>query len=171
MKTPTLLTNTSRWKIILAALKRSPTLRRSSNSVAVVEGVPPHALAPALFKRENCTSIQPLSMLYPCSKRSPPAILAVFSTRLKKSLIFTAFFCDFSLRSPFTLAIVPFGPGFYAEKHGVVGSRPASIRIGVERKIRRISILDGSQATEQNQGCGTHRRESRHSEENRRSLL
>ncbi len=30
---------------------------------------------------------------------------------------------------------------------GVVGSRPASIRIGVKRKIRRISILDGSQAT------------------------
>jgi len=35
----------------------------------------------------------------------------------------------------------------------------------VKSKFRRISILDGSQATQQDQGCGTHRRESRHTEE------
>src|SRR5258707_13464176 len=100
------------------------------------------------------------------------AILAVFSTHLQKNPHFSGLFCDFSLRSPFSLAIVPFGPGFCAGKHhGVVSSRPASIRIGVERKIRRISILDGSQATEQDQGCGNHRRESRPTEENRRSVL
>src|SRR2546426_9207603 len=95
-----LLTNTSRWRIILAASKPSPTLRRSSNSVGVVGGVPAHALAPALFKRENCTSIQPLSMLYPRSKRSPPAVLGVFSTRLKKASFlrpFLRFFLAFSI--------------------------------------------------------------------------
>src|SRR5712664_103287 len=83
---------------------------------------------------------------------------------------FSSLFCDFSLRSLISLVIVPFGPSFSQKNRG---SQLAACfdRIGVERKIRRISILDGSQATEQDQGCGTHRRESRHTEENRRSIL
>src|SRR2546426_12285895 len=111
-----LLTNTSRWKIILAASKRSPTLRRSSNSVAVVEGVPPHALA--LFKREklhvNSTLKHALSAFEALATRY---FSGVFHTPQKKPH-FYGLFCDFSLRSPFTLAIVPCGPSFFAEHQG-----------------------------------------------------
>src|SRR5713101_3171623 len=43
-------------------------------------------------------------------------------------------------------------------------------RFGVERQFRRISRLDG-QAIEQNESRISHRREGRHSQKNRRSLL
>src|SRR5882762_4216785 len=87
-----------------------------------------------------------------------------------KNSHFSRLFCDFSLRSAITLAIVAAARVFSVKNRG---SQLAACfdRIGVERKIRRISRLDGSQATEQDQGCGTHRRESRHTEENRRSIL
>src|SRR5437016_14391699 len=92
-----------------------------------------------------------------------------FHTRPKKLSFFQPFlrfflaFCDY-------LGYSPLRPEFFGEN---LGSQLAACfdRIGVERKNRRISRLDGSQATEQDQGCGTHRRESRHTEENRRSLL
>src|SRR5258708_38759761 len=98
------------------------------------------------------------------------AFSAVISTRFRKNRQFSRLFCDFSLRSAITLAIVAAARVFSVKNRG---SQLAACfdRIGVERKIRRISRLDGSQATEQDQGCGTHRRESRHTEENRRSIL
>src|SRR5712691_4650795 len=140
--------------------------RRFANSPNAASG----GLIFAFESRSNGQR-QASSPLHRRSNCSQPAVLAVISTRLQKNSHFPSLFCDFYLRSAIPLVIVPFGPSFSAGKHGAVSSRPASIRIGVERKIRRISILDGSQATEQDQGCGTHGRESRHIEEKRRSLL
>jgi hypothetical protein len=57
-----------------------------------------------------------------------------FHTPLKNPH-FSSLFCDFSLRSTLTLAIVPFGPGFSAGKHGVVSSRPASIASEWKEKL------------------------------------
>src|SRR4029077_1052282 len=69
-----------------------------------------------------------------------------FHTTAKKSSFFRPFL-RFFLAFSFFLGYSPLRRGFFAEKHRVVSSRPASIRFEVERKIRRISILDGSQAT------------------------
>jgi hypothetical protein len=71
------------------------------------------------------------------------AFSAVISTLLRKNSHFSSLFCDFSLRSAITLAIVAAARVFSVKNRG---SQLAACfdRIGVERKIRRISRLDGS---------------------------
>src|SRR6266404_4799692 len=109
----------------------------------------------------------------PFERRPParkPASVAAISTRPPKNTHFYKVFCDFPLRSLNSLAIVLGGPGFPRKTWGS-GLAACLDRIGVERKIRRISRLDGSQANEQDQDRVAHRRETQHIEENRRSIL
>jgi hypothetical protein len=59
------------------------------------------------------------------------AFLRVIHKRLSKKPHFSSLFCDFSLRSPFSLAIVPNGPSFSAAKQGFFArGLPRSFRGG-----------------------------------------
>jgi len=64
------------------------------------------------------------------STRGLHAFLTVILALLAKNLHFSSLFCDFSLRSPCSLAIVPNGPSFSAAKQGFFRSRPAPIVSG-----------------------------------------
>src|SRR5204862_907492 len=118
----------------------------------------------------NCPPLQPLGPVPTAFESLVTRCLSGdFHTPPRKSSFFQPFL-RFFLAFCFFLGYSPFRPEFFRWYMGGVGSRPASIRIGVERKIRRIRILDGSPATEHDQGCGANRRESRHSEDNRRTI-
>jgi hypothetical protein len=59
------------------------------------------------------------------------AFLRVIHKRLSKKPHFSGLFRDFSLRSSFTLAIVPNGPSFSAETQGIFArGLPRSFRGG-----------------------------------------
>jgi hypothetical protein len=79
------------------------------------------------------------------------------------------FFAVFRLRSQKALAIVPNGSDFSVQ----AGESPrlASRNARLTKKIRRIRILDGSQANEQDESRVAYRGEVRHSEENRSALF
>jgi hypothetical protein len=59
------------------------------------------------------------------------AFLRVIHKRLPQNPHFSGLFCDFSLRSAFSLAIVPNGPSFSAAKQGFFArGLPRSFRGG-----------------------------------------
>src|SRR6266705_4149969 len=131
---------------------------------------------PVRYIRDNLVQFGP-GRAFRNRARRQSAFLAVISTPSEKKSHFSGLFCDFSLRSCVSLAIVPSGPSLFAEKHG--GSELAacpdcigvcSDQSRVQRQFRRISRLDG-QATEQDEGRIPHGREGRHTEENRSSLF
>ncbi|HYW97909.1 MAG TPA: hypothetical protein VE822_02265, partial [Candidatus Elarobacter sp.] len=70
----------------------------------------------------------------------------MISTPFSKNPHFYGLFCDFALRSVFSLAIVPSGPSFFAGKWGELARGLLRFESEWKEKIRRISILDGSQA-------------------------
>src|SRR3979411_1296402 len=85
-----------------------------------------------------------------------------FCTCREKNRDLTAIFAVLRLRSVYAFAIVSCGPGFFLvfpRKIGVFWLGAGLDMFEGKRQIRRISRLNGSQATEQDEDRFTHGRE------------
>src|SRR3979490_3334817 len=95
-------------------------------------------------------------------------IFTVFSRSIIKKTRFSSVFRGFSLAFSKSLGYSAQRPGFRCKQ----GRESAAglTHLEVHEKIRRIRILDGSQANEQDESRVASRGEVRHSEENRCAL-